>query len=157
MSAYNQNLAYNYDMFDEDRNEGKRSVKPLVRIHRTAVSRIFNMTTVLIMLLTAVAVLLYLMARAESYEVSGQLTEQQEALSAALEENARLGTLLESKVTMEKIEQYALENAMVKITAAQEHTVILSPPELTEIADSSSTPMDDAVAIFENFWHIVFG
>jgi cell division protein FtsL len=156
MSTYNQNVAYKYDLFDEDLNDRKRAVKPQVRVHRTAVSRIWHMSTVLIMLLTAVSILLYLMALAKNYEISGKLTDQQEALSAALEEKSRLSTLLESKVTMEKIEQYATEHSMVKITAAQEHTVVLSPPELTEIADSSSTPMDEAVAFFENIWHIVF-
>lgn len=144
----NSNLAYDLSRFDttdrsrrEEQRKREREARQIRMAPQLSVSKSGNKFLVF---MASVAICAMLFAvnyyNAKNDDVSRMVTEQQELLDAAMDDNALLQSKLDSKVNISYIEQYATENlGMTKVSSAQKKYISVNTESLIETSPDTST------------------
>lgn len=143
-TSQNTNLAYDMSLFDTDeRTEKKikeRTEKPIQLVERS-VAKSGSVVKTLVVGIIAVAVLFSLLySKASLSEISSEISKDQTLLQEAQTENVRLQAALDNKVTLSKVEDYAVNVlGFQKITTSQEKYVTVNTESMTKIADDDDS------------------
>ncbi|MDE7362354.1 MAG: hypothetical protein K2N38_10520 [Oscillospiraceae bacterium] len=143
----NTNLAYDlskFDTSDRERREKQRRADEEARKIRMAPansvsrsgSRIKIMFAALMIFAALFAVNYY---KTKLDDVTRKVTEQEELLSAAKDDNALLQSRLDSKANIGYIEKYATESlGMSKVAASQKKYISVNTEDLIEVTGDDS-------------------
>lgn len=141
--SYNTNLAYDLSRFDVQeqekhnarRREEQEKAKQEIRMNSRSVSRSGSRVKVILAASVAFAALCIVNIQyTAADDWSRMVTEQQELLTAAQEENSLLQSRLDSKVNISYIEEFATaELGMAKVTNSQIQYLSVNTEALIEV------------------------
>ncbi len=140
--SYNTNLAYDLSRFDVSeqekhnaRREEQEKAKQEIRMNSRSVSRSGSRVKVILAAGAVFAALCIVnIQNTAAGDWSRKVTEQQELLAAAQEENSLLQSRLDSKVNIGYIEEFATaELGMTKVTNSQVQYLSVNTEALIEV------------------------
>ncbi len=146
------NAAYELEYFDNAAQQvDQQPIKKVVRNPQKKNSRLMVKTVgVLITVVAVCSALLY--SRAVLTEVGDQITTSNETLEELQSEGVRLKSELDSKLSLDNVEEYALnELDLVKMNAAQKDYVTVPPAETVQEEEKEESFWDMLVRKFEEF------
>lgn len=161
MNYNNTNLAYDLSRFDmsgrEQREEQRKKDAEARKIRMAPQLSVSKSGSKFLVFMTAVAVFAALFAvnyyNTKNDDVARMVSNQQEILAEAQDDNALLQSKLDSKVNIGYIEQYATERlGMTKVGAQQKKYISVNTESLIETApDESAGFLGSIKKGFEDF------
>jgi len=150
---YRSSTAYDLSLFEERETRKKDQPDIQVRTNPNPVAKTGNVFKILMLAFIAAALPLWILFhKAESSELSRNISNVTAALEEAESEGLRLQAELDNLVTLARVEEFAQnELGMQKITSAQGKHITIDTGGITEIAnpdDFMSGWFSDIVAFF---------
>ncbi len=145
----NSNLAYDLSLFDTDeelerrraRREKEKQEKAKIKItEKKSVGR--NGSVIAVFAAVAFVVLVafaWLYSKVQISDLTAEISDQKTELEQMERENVRLHSLLDSKFTLDNVEQIASQELGLQKTQSSQITYItLNTEEMTEVAETNT-------------------
>lgn len=141
MYVYNRsNLAYDLSQFDTEEQPQRRpreKSKPDIKLHKVSVAKTGNwFKTIVFVLCATVLAFAVIGSKAAISEVSTRISEQNSLLAEAKSEQSRLQSKLDGMVTLDSVEDIAVNQlGLQKTTKNQIHYISVFDRTMVQVSD----------------------
>lgn len=141
MYVYNRsNLAYDLSQFDTEeqpRRRPREKNKPDIKLHKVSVAKTGNwFKTIVFVLCATVLAFAVIGSKAAISEVSTRISEQNSLLAEAKSEQSRLQSKLDGMVTLDSVEDIAVNQlGLQKTTKNQIHYISVFDRTMVQVSD----------------------
>jgi cell division protein FtsL len=137
------NLAYDYQTYEQyeaQRRPASQQIRrvPKTRANEQSAVKPFNIILLVVVLLCIIGTFIF--SRIQLTEISEQITVQSKILNEQKSENTRLNMELGNKLSLHKVEEYAIDKlGFVKVNASQIEYIKISDSNKIQVKNNNSS------------------